>query len=150
GSWGPLAGKFKPMTGGFSFWTRPGNIRLRPWSWVPFTNGDRRTVFDVALYVGFLASMLTLVLLPGVPSESLSEVLPDNTSGLVNPTLVIVPMVLLVLVGLRDKTIFLAARSEQYLPALLFFASLGFTDMIVAAKLLIAVVWIGAGISKFG
>ncbi|HTK65892.1 MAG TPA: DUF3556 domain-containing protein [Pseudonocardia sp.] len=150
GSWGPLAGKFKPMTGGFSFWTRAGNIRLRPWSWVPFTNGDRRTVFDVVLYVGFLASMLTLVLLPGVPSETLSRMLPDNTSGLVNPSLVIVPIALLVLVGLRDKTIFLAARSEQYLPALLFFATLGFTDMIVAAKLLICVVWIGAGVSKFG
>ena len=51
GSWGPLAGKIKPMTGGFLFWARPGTIRLRPWKWVPFTAGDRRTWFDVALYV---------------------------------------------------------------------------------------------------
>ena len=43
GSWGPLAGKIKPMTGGILFWARPGTIRLRPWKWVPFTQGDRRT-----------------------------------------------------------------------------------------------------------
>ena len=48
GSWGPLAGKIKPMTGGILFWARPGTIRLRPWKWVPFTGGDRRTWFDVA------------------------------------------------------------------------------------------------------
>ena len=28
GSWGPLAGKTKPMTGGFRFWARPNTIRL--------------------------------------------------------------------------------------------------------------------------
>jgi uncharacterized membrane protein YkgB len=77
-------------------------------------------------------------------------VLPDNTSGLVSPALLIVPMVLLVLIGLRDKTIFLAARGEQYLPALLFFTTLPFVDMIIAGKLLIGTVWIWAGISKFG
>ncbi len=52
--------------------------------------------------------------------------------------------------GLRDKVVFLAARSEQYLPALLFFAVLGPVDLVVALKLLIVVVWIGAGVSKFG
>ena len=57
---------------------------------------------------------------------------------------------LLVLIGLRDKTIFLAARGEQYLPALVFFAVLPFVDMIIALKLLIVVVWVGAGVSKFG
>ena len=29
GSWGPLAGKVKPMTGGILFWARPGTIRSR-------------------------------------------------------------------------------------------------------------------------
>ena len=52
--------------------------------------------------------------------------------------------------GLRDKTIFLGARGEQYLPALVFFAVLPFVDMIIALKLLIVVVWVGAGVSKFG
>jgi Transmembrane protein of unknown function (DUF3556) len=75
---------------------------------------------------------------------------PDNTSGLVNPALLIAPIVLLVLNGLRDKTIFLAARGEQYLPALIFFAVLPFANMIIALKMLIVVVWVGAGFSKFG
>ena len=45
GSWGPLAGHFKPMTGGIRYWRAPGTIRVRPWPGkVPFTAGDRRTV----------------------------------------------------------------------------------------------------------
>ena len=150
GSWGPLAGKTKPMTGGFRFWARPNTIRLRPWRWVPFTAGDRRTWVDIALYVALVVDLVAALVLPGVVSSSLSAALPDNTSGLVNPVVLIGPIVLLILIGLRDKTIFLAARGEQYLPALLFFATLPFVDMIIACKLLIFSVWLWAGISKFG
>jgi len=75
---------------------------------------------------------------------------PDNTSGLVNPALLIAPIVLLVLNGLRDKTIFLASRGEQYLPILVIFAVLPFVNMIIALKMVIVVVWVGAGWSKFG
>ena len=150
GSWGPLAGKVKPMTGGILFWVRSGTIRLRPWKWVPFTDGDRRTWFDGILYFALLISVAVPLLASGVHSESLSQALPHNTSGLVDPTLLIAPIVLLVLNGLRDKTVFLAARGEQYLPALFFFTVLPFVDMIIALKLLIVVVWVGAGVSKFG
>ncbi|MEU4318333.1 DUF3556 domain-containing protein [Nocardia fluminea] len=150
GSWGPLAGKFKPMTGGILYFARRGSIRLRPWYRVPFTNGDSRTALDVVLYLGFLASLVIALVAPGRTTAALLEALPDNTSGLVRPVLLIAPIVLYILCGLRDKTIFLAARGEQYLPALLFFAVLPFTDMIIAAKLLIVIVWVGAGVSKFG
>jgi hypothetical protein len=150
GSWGPLVGKFKPMTGGVRFWAKLGTIRQRPWKWVPFTAGDRRTVLDVVLYVLLLASLVVAVVPAGVITPTLAAALPTNTTGLVDPVLLIAPVVLLVLVGLRDKTIFLGARGEQYLPALLFFAVLPFADMIIALKLLIVVVWVGAGASKFG
>ncbi len=150
GSWGPLAGKVKPMTGGIRFWARPGTIRLRPYKWVPFTAGDRRTWFDIGVYVALLVTLVITLVMPGVASSSMSAMLPDNTSGLVNPVLLIAPMALLVLIGLRDKTIFLGARGEQYLPAMFFFTVLGFVDMIIALKLLIVVVWVGAGVSKFG
>ncbi len=150
GSWGPLAGKAKPMTGGILFWARPGTIRLRPWKWVPFTNGDRRTWFDIGLYVALLVSLAVPLLSPGLHSDSLSKAVPDNTSGLVNPALLIAPIVLLVLNGLRDKTIFLASRAEQYLPVLVIFAVLPFVNMIIALKMVIVVVWVGAGWSKFG
>ena len=150
GSWGPLAGKVKPMTGGILFWARPGTIRMRPWKWIPMTNGDRRTWFDIALYIALLVTLAVALVMPGVHSDSLSAAVPDNTSGLVNPALLVVPIVLLVLNGLRDKTIFLAARGEQYMPALIFFTVLPFVNMIIALKMLIVVVWVGAGFSKFG
>ncbi|MDF3341088.1 DUF3556 domain-containing protein [Mycolicibacterium septicum] len=150
GSWGPLAGKTKPMTGGYRFWAKINTIRLRPWKAVPFTDGDRRTWFDVTVYLALLVAVVAALVAPGVHSDSLSAALPDNASGLVSPALLIVPMLLLIVIGLRDKTIFLAARGEQYVPALLFFATLPFVDMIIAGKLLIGTVWIWAGISKFG
>jgi hypothetical protein len=138
GSWGPLAGKFKPMTGGILYWARPGTIRLRPWKAVPGTNGDTRTVLDVVLYLGFLGVLAALMALPG------------DAAGLLSPWLCLIAVGLLALCGLRDKTIFLAARGEQYAPALVFFATLGFVDLIVALKLLIVTVWMGAGVSKLG
>jgi hypothetical protein len=45
--------------------------------------------------------------------------------------------------------VFLSARSEQYVPTLLCFALMSnFVDMIVAAKIFIVVIWMGAGFSK--
>ena len=150
GSWGPMAGHFKPMTGGFRYWARPDTIRLAPWPGkVPFTAGDRRTVGDVALYLAIIATLVAALVLPSVSSASLDRLVPGN-AGLVDPTVLFVLIGLLVVMGLRDKVVFLAARSEQYLPAIVFFATLGYVDMIVALKLLIVVVWVGAGVSKFG
>jgi len=150
GSWGPIAGKFKPMLGGVLFYARVGTIRMRPWKAVPFTNGQYRTPVDVALYLGLLASLVTAIVVPAGHPGSLHEALPNNTTGLIKPGVLIAPIVLLVLCGLRDKTIFLAARAEQYLPPMIFFAVLDFTNMIVALKIAIVIVWLGAGISKFG
>ncbi|NDK91174.1 DUF3556 domain-containing protein [Gordonia desulfuricans] len=150
GSWGPLAGHFKPMTGGFLFWLRPNTIRLPPWpARVPLTAGDTRTVADVVLYAALLVNLVVALVLPGVASSSLDAVVADN-HGLVNPALMYPLIALLVVIGLRDKVIFIAARSEQYLPAVIFFAFLPFVDMILALKLLIVVVWVGAGVSKLG
>src|SRR6202171_2192633 len=150
GSWGPLAGKVTPMTGGILFWARPGTIRLRPWKWVPLTGGDRRTWFDVGLYIVLMVSVAVPLFSPGVHSDSLSVAMPANTSGLVNPALLIAPIALLVIIVFRDKIRFRAARGEQYLPALIMFAAFSFVDMIIALKLLIVVVWVGAGVSKLG
>lgn len=160
GSWGPIAGKFKPMTGGVLFWARPDTIRMPPWpDRVPGTAGDRRSVVDVVLYVALLAGLFVPVVLPGVRVAELSAVLPDDTSGLVNPSLMLVPIVLTIVLGLRDKTIFIAARAEQYGPALVVFALVpvlgggtgnAFVDMIVLLKLLLVSVWVGAGVSKLG
>ncbi|MHC3000861.1 DUF3556 domain-containing protein [Gordonia sp. GN26] len=150
GSWGPLAGHFKPMTGGLLYWLRPKTIRLPPWpDKVPFTKGDSRSPFDVAIYALILTNLVVAIALPGVTSNSLDAAMADN-QGLVNPTLMYPLIALIVVMGLRDKVIFLAGRSEQYLPAMIFFGILPFVDMILALKLLIVTVWVGAGISKMG
>ncbi len=142
GSWGPLAGHFKPMTGGFRYWARPDTIRLPPWpDKVPLTRGDRRTVADVVLYLAIVATLVATLVAPTVTRSG---------TPLVNPALLVVLIGLLVVMGLRDKVVFLAARSEQYVPAMVFFAGLGLVDMIVALKLLIVTVWVGAGVSKLG
>jgi hypothetical protein len=148
GAWGPLTGHFKPMTGGVRYWTRPGTIRLPPWPRrVPLSAGDERTAIDVALYVALLAALAVALVLPGGVEEAITAAIGPNAGRL--PGLAVVPIiVLLIVVGLRDKTIFLAARSEQWLPALVFFSFYPFVDMIVAAKLLIVLVWFGAGVSK--
>ncbi|ACY19413.1 conserved hypothetical protein [Gordonia bronchialis DSM 43247] len=65
GSWGPLAGHFKPMTGGILYWLRPDTIRLPPWPGkVPFTAGDSRTPFDIAVYALILVNLVVALALP--------------------------------------------------------------------------------------
>ncbi|MFT3716467.1 MAG: DUF3556 domain-containing protein [Gordonia sp. (in: high G+C Gram-positive bacteria)] len=157
GSWGMLAGKFKPQTGGILFWARPGTIRMAPWpDKVPGTGGDSRTVFDVVVYLAFLANLLVGVAMPGRQSASFTEAMAntpldvDASHGLINPVILYPLLVLWIVLGLRDKVAFLGSRAEQYLPAVVFFAFLPFTNMIIAAKLLIVIVWIGAGVSKIG
>ncbi len=148
GSWGPLAGHFKPMSGGIHYYVRPGTIRLAPWpDKVPFTSGDERTPVDVILYVALLAALVVSLVLPGVHAHGIDRALVSN-KGLVAPAAIMTVIGLLVILGLRDKVLFIAARSEQYLPALIFMAFFPFVDMIVAAKLLIVVVWFSAGFSK--
>jgi hypothetical protein len=105
---------------------------------VPFTDGDERTTVDAALYLFVLCSLVVAL------------VVPSAADGRVATAAVVPVIVGLVVLGLRDKVLFIAARGEQYLPALIFFAFFGFVDMIVAAKLLIVVVWCGAAFSKFG
>jgi hypothetical protein len=158
GSWGPLAGKFKPMMGGFLFWSKVGQIRLRPFKWVPFTSGYTRTPLDVTLYFAFLLSLVAAL---AIPLSAGAGSFRDGTqgfigfdAGVVNPTIMVVTMVIWVLMGLRDKISFLASRAEQYMPVFLFSVVLpmigDYTDMIIALKLTIIVSWVGAAISKFG
>lgn len=158
GAFGPLCGHFRPMIGNIRYWLRPGTIRMAPWGErVPLTGGDERTWFDVALFVGVLASLVYPLAAQAEPVPS--EFLPagTGTQELVAPHHFIPVLVLMPLMGLRDKVVFLAGRSEQYLPIMLFSALFGtiastadFVDLVVVFKIVICIVWIGAGISKFG
>jgi Transmembrane protein of unknown function (DUF3556) len=141
---GPLTGRFLPPIGGVLYWLRPRTVRLPPWPGrVPFTRGSTRTWFDVVLYGGLLLACGWLLL---SPAEQLDTGM-FGVVALLKPTTLIPLAVLLGLVGLRDKTIFLAARSELYGTLLLLFF-LPFADMIVAAKLFLVLMWWGSGTSK--
>ncbi|WP_418060288.1 DUF3556 domain-containing protein [Pimelobacter simplex] len=161
GAFGPLCGHFVPMLGNIRYWLRPGTIRMAPWGRrVPLTGGDERTVVDVLLYVAVLASLVYPLLAHADPVR----LLPSGTGPqeLVPPLAFVPILVTMPLMGLRDKVVFLAARSEQYLPIMLFSATFGaialsdgasaadFVNLVVAFKIIICVVWIGAGVSKIG
>jgi transmembrane protein DUF3556 len=139
---GPLTGRFTPLIGGCLYWLRPKTIRLPPWPHhIPLTAGDTRTVIDIALYAIVLISGGWALLSPGGPVTHAGDV------GLINPVLVVPTIVALVLVGLRDKTIFLAARGEHYwLTLLVFFFPV--TDQIAAFKIIMLGLWWGAATSK--
>jgi hypothetical protein len=134
---GPLTMRFLPPLGSFLYWLRPGTIRLPPWPGrVPGTRGSHRTPLDVALYVGVIAAALFVLLSPA-----------DRDPGLVEPWRFVPLLLVLPVLGLRDKTIFLAARSEHYWVTTLAFL-FPFVDMILAAKLLMVAIWWGAATSK--
>jgi len=141
---GPLTLRFVPPVGGFLYWLRPGTVRLPPWPGrVPLTRGSTRSPLDVLLYLALLGAACWPLLSP----------VTHVGDGLAGPVLTLEPStlvplaVLLPLIGLRDKTIFLAARAEHYFVALLVFF-FPFVDMIVAAKVLLVLIWWGAATSK--
>ncbi|MFT4188636.1 MAG: DUF3556 domain-containing protein [Aeromicrobium sp.] len=165
GTMGPLAFKFSPLIGGFLYWGKTGTLRNPPWpDKVPGTAGAHRTVVDAGLY--WAATILSgLLVLSGVFGDSFLGLTTlengqgiiggslDNealTINIVNPYLLLALVVIICLAGLRDSVVWLAARSEQYLPPIMCFALLGYVDMIVALKILIVCVWVWAGVSKIG
>jgi hypothetical protein len=141
---GPLTGRFMPPIGGFLYWLRPNTIRLPAWPGkVPFTAGDTRTVIDVALYAVVVAGGVWALLSPGHggPVTAAGDV------GLIDPVTVVPTIVALAALGLRDKTIFLAARGEHYwLKLFVFFFP--WTDQIAAYKIIMLCLWWGAATSK--
>jgi hypothetical protein len=141
---GPLTGRFMPPIGGFLYWLRPNTIRLPAWPGrVPFTGGDTRTVVDVALYAVVLIGGVWALLSPGHGGS----VTAAGDVGLLDPVTVVPTIVALAALGVRDKTIFLAARGEHYwLKLFVFFFP--FTDQIAAYKIIMLCLWWGAATSK--
>ena len=141
---GPLNNRFFPPIGSILYWLRPDTIRLPPWpNRVPLTKGTSRTLVDVALYAALLAMTFGTLFADGTgPVPALG-----THVGLLPEWRVVLILVLLGVLGLRDKVIFLAARGEVYatLTATFLFAGV---DMIVAAKLVFLVIWMGAATSK--
>lgn len=141
---GPLNNRFFPPMGSILYWLRPGTIRLPPWpTRVPLTKGDARAPLDVGLYAALLVALLFALFSHGTgPIPELGSqvgVLPVWQTATI--------LGLLALAGLRDKVIFLAARGEVYAALAVCFLFSG-ADVMIAAKLVCLVIWIGAATSK--
>ncbi|MEA2374065.1 MAG: hypothetical protein QOD53_528 [Thermoleophilaceae bacterium] len=137
----PLTFRFVPPIGGILYWLRPGTVRLPPWpDRVPLTRGTRRTPFEVALYVGVLASAIYLLVSDG-------QAVGGTSAGRLEPAAIGVLLAFLALLGLRDKVAFLAARPEVYCPFLVIFL-FPIHNMIVGAQVVFLCIWLGAASSK--
>src|SRR5437764_479341 len=133
-----LTGRFSPLIGGVLYWLRPGTVRLPPWpDKVPVTKGYRRTVADVALYAGVLASAAYLLISGG-------EV---QGARRLQPVAIIVLLSLWALLGLRDKVPFLAARPEVY-GFILLVSLFPLRHAIAGWQFVLFFIWAGAAMSK--
>ncbi len=126
---GALTGRYMPPFGGLLHWLRPGTIKLPLFPKAPFIGGDTRNLFDVALYLGLLILLVRAMVAPVI------------TVDLVLPIIVGLP-----LLGILDKTLYLAARSEHYLIALVCF--LFPEDTLSGLKIAWLAIWWGAATSK--
>ena len=141
---GPLAGRYFPPMGSILYWLRPGTIRLPPWpDRVPLTKGNDRTPFDALLY-----GVLLVLLVLGLVSDGSGPIPVLGTAiGIVPRWQTVAILTVLAVIGLRDKVIFLAARGEVYAPLALVFLFPG-ADIVVGAKVVFMVIWLGAATSK--
>ena len=141
---GPLNNRFFPPMGSILYWLRFGTIRLPPWPHrVPLTKGTARKPVDVFLYAALLLTTLWALFSDGTgPVPELG-----TKVGLLPTSEIVVILLFLGAAGLRDKVIFLAARGEVYGTLTVTFL-FGGVDMIVAAKLVFVVIWVGAATSK--
>lgn len=109
----------------------------------PADQGDTRTPVDALLYAALLVLLVVALFSDGTgPIPELG-----TTVGVLPVWQIGAILGVLAVLGLRDKVIFLAARGEVYasLAACFLFAG---PDIVVAAKLVCLVIWLGAATSK--
>jgi hypothetical protein len=143
---GPLNNRFFPPMGSILYWLRPNTIRLPPWPGrIPLTGGDRRTPFDAALYAALLVLLVIALFADATgPVPALG-----TTVGVLPAWQIWAVLGVLAVLGLRDKVIFLAARGEVYASLTVAFLFAGYgVDLILGAKLVCLVIWLGAATSK--
>jgi len=130
--WGPMNGRFDPWFGGFRHFLRPGTTKLPPFPKLPLFGGITRTWFDVAVYAANQLFLLRALIAP------------ELTPELLLPNVILIP-----LMGLTDKTLFLAARAEHYYVALVCITAAMAGGLWVAfCKLVWCFIWFWAATSK--
>jgi hypothetical protein len=129
---GPMNARFHPPLGGFLHFLRPGTTKLPLFPGLPGFGGIRRGWLDVVLYAANQLLLLRALLAPEVTPE------------LMLPSVLLIP-----LLGVTDKTLFLAARGEHYWVALLCLA-VAFDGglWLSACKAIWCAIWFWAATSK--
>lgn len=126
---GPLTGRYVPPIGGVLYFARLGTTKQPLFPGAPLIGAMRRGVLDVGLYLALVA--LALVALTSVqPSVAVLAAL----------------AILLPLLGVLDRTLFLAARGEHYWVTIAVFALA--QHFVPGAKAVQAALWFWAGVSK--
>jgi hypothetical protein len=129
---GPMNARFWPPIGGFLHFLRPGTTKLPLFPGIPILGGIRRTPLDVALYA---ANMLLLLR---------ALVAPEMTMSLLLPSFLLIP-----LLGVTDKTLFLAARAEHFWIVLACLTFAATDDLwISGSKVVWCSIWFWAATSK--
>jgi hypothetical protein len=129
---GPMNARFDPPLGGFLHFLRPGTTKLALFPSLPLLGGIRRNALDVALYAANQLLLLRALLAPEVTPE------------LMWPSLVLIP-----LMGVGDKTLFLAARAEHYWVALACLTVAHANDLwLSACEAVWCAIWFWAATSK--
>jgi hypothetical protein len=129
---GPMTGRFVPPIGGVLWFARPGTTKLPLVAGLPVFGGIQRSLLDVGLYLAYVAVCLWALASAAPPMAAI---------GLI--------VVLVAVLGVTDKTIFLAARSEHYWVVLTAMALASGTEVwIGASKWVWAAIWFWAATSK--
>jgi hypothetical protein len=127
-----MNGRFWPPLGGFLHFLRPGTTKLPLFPGIPVFGGIRRSWLDVALYAASQLCLLRALLAPEVTPE------------LLLPSFFLIP-----LLGVTDKTLFLAARGEHFYVALVCLTVASEGELwLSACKMLWVAIWFWAATSK--
>ncbi|HEV3190789.1 MAG TPA: DUF3556 domain-containing protein, partial [Polyangiaceae bacterium] len=126
---GPLSGRYFPPIGGVLYFLRPGATKLPLFRRLPVLGGTTRGAVDVLLYAALLVGCVRMLV---SPAPGVAHFLPIAA--------------LLPLLGIADKTVFLAARAEHYWVTILCFVFAG--NWIAGAKAVELALWFWAGFSK--
>jgi len=126
---GPLTGRYNPPFGGALYFSRPGTTKVPLFPRLPVLGGSTRTWLDVTLYVAHMFFLFRALIAPDLSLEHFL------------PTIILLP-----LLGITDKTIFLASRAEHYYTALVCFSFAG--DWLAGSKLVWVAIWMWAATSK--
>jgi len=125
---GPLTGRYFPPVGGFLYFLRPGTTKLPLFPGMPLLGGRTRGPLDVVAYATLIGIVLVALCSATVPYWAIASV-----------------AVLVPLLGVTDRTLFLAARGEHYWTTVV---CMLFSSWIAGAQAVQLALWFWAGVSK--